>query len=67
MRRYSGLQQYNESLIMAKEHGLKIIQRPGRFLVYRVIKDAPRDIYIGSRGSVDGLRQLVERASGSLR
>ena len=65
MRRHSGRQQYNEALIMAKEHGLRIVQLPGRYLLYRVMKDAPRDIYVGARGSVEGLRQLVERAAGS--
>lgn len=66
MRRHSGRQQYNEALLMAKEHGLRIIQQPGRYLLYRVMKKAPRDVYIGSRGSVEGLRQLVERAAGSV-
>lgn len=65
MRRHSGRQQYNEALIMARDHGLRIVQQPGRFLLYRVMKNGPRDAYIGSRGSVEGLRQLVERAAGS--
>lgn len=65
MRRHSGRQQYNEALIMAKEHGLRIVHMPGRWLLYRIVKDAPRDIYVGARGSVEGLRQLVERAAGS--
>jgi len=65
MRRHSPLQQYNEALLMAKENGLRIIQRPGCWLLYRIMKNAPRDAYVGSRGSVEGLRQLVERAARS--
>jgi hypothetical protein len=66
MRRYSSLQQYNEALLMAREHGMRIIQRPGCYLLYRIMKEAPKDAYIGSRGSVEGLRQLVERAARAM-
>lgn len=67
MRRHSGRQQYHEAQVMAKEHGLRIVMAgPGRYLLYRVMKNAARDTYIGARRSVEGLRQLVERASGSL-
>lgn len=66
MRRHSGRQQYNEAQIMAKEHGLRIVEVQGRYLLYRVMKHAARDTYIGARRSVQGLRQLVEHASGSL-
>lgn len=66
MRRHSGRQQYNEALLIAKENGLRIIQRPGCYLVYRIMKEAPKDAYIGSRGSVEGLRQLVERAARTM-
>lgn len=66
MRRHSGRQQYHEAQVMAKEHGLRIVSMQGRYLLYRVMKNAARDTYIGARRSVEGLRQLVERASGSL-
>lgn len=66
MRRHSGRQQYHEAQVMAKEHGLRIVSMQGRYLLYRIMKNAARDTYIGARRSVEGLRQLVERASGSL-
>lgn len=66
MRRHSGRQQYHEAQVMAGEHGLRIVSMQGRYLLYRVMKNAARDTYIGARRSVEGLRQLVERAAGSL-
>lgn len=66
MRRHSGRQQYHEAQVMAKEHGLRIVSMQGRYLLYRVMKNAARDTYIGARRSVEGLRLLVERASGSM-
>lgn len=65
MRRHSGRQQFNEALQIAKDHGLRVVAQPGRYLLYRVMQHAPRDAFIGSRGSVEGLRQLVERAARS--
>lgn len=65
MRRHSGRQQFSEALQIAKDHGLRIVAQPGRYLLYRVMKDASRDTYVGARGSVEGLRQLVAQAAGS--
>lgn len=65
MRRHSPLQQYNEALLMAKENGLIVLQRPGRWLVYRIMSGCAKNVYVGSRGSVEALRKFVEQASGS--
>lgn len=61
MRRHSGLQQYNEALVLASENGLKVVQRPGQFLLYRINPHAERNIFIGSRSTVQGLRSLLSK------
>lgn len=61
MRHHSGLQQWKEAVQIAKDHGLKIVQKGERYLLYR--QSTPRNVYLGFRTSVQGLRQFVARCA----
>jgi hypothetical protein len=57
MTRHSPLQQLKEAKQIAIDHGCFVTEKGGKFSVYR--KMPMRLVYLGSRSSPEGLRQLV--------
>lgn len=56
-RQHTPLQQFREAQQIARDHGLFVIEKSGKYLLYR--NDPKRHIYIGARSSVQGLRSFV--------
>ena len=46
---------------LASAHGCMVIDRGGKYLVYR--KTALRPVYLGSRGTPEALRAFVRRVT----
>lgn len=61
MRQRNPLQVLKEAKQIALDHAMFVVEKGGKFLVYRVCK--PRNVYLGSRGSVEGLRAFVARCA----
>lgn len=55
------LQVLKEAKQIAQDHAMFVVERSGKFLLYRVGK--PNNIYVGSRASVTGLRSFVARCA----
>lgn len=53
------LQVLKEAKQIAVDHAMFVVEKSGKYLLYR--KNPARAIYLGSRGSPDGLRALVTR------
>lgn len=64
-KRHDPLQQYREAQQIARDYGMFIVEKPDsekvRYLVYR--RTTPRNVFLGFRGSVEGLRKFVESCS----
>ena len=56
-RQHSPQQQFKEAKQIAKDHGLFVVEKAGRFLLYRA--NPQRPIYLGSRSSAQTLRSFV--------
>lgn len=61
MHRHSPLQQLKEAKQIALDHHMFVVERPGKYLLYRQGK--PNNIYLGARVSVENLRTFVERCA----
>lgn len=62
MARHTPQQQFKEAKQIASDHGLFVVERSGKFQLYR--KNDIKNIYLGTRGSASGLRQLVCSVTG---
>ena len=60
MRQHSPRQQFKEAQQLAIDHGMFVIAKGDRFLLFR---KAERPIYLGMRGSVSGLHSFVSRCA----
>lgn len=58
-RRHTPLQQFKEAQEIAKTAGLFVLERGGKFQVYR--KNPQKNIYLGTRATAEGLRQYVAK------
>ena len=61
-RERNPLQVLKEAKQIAIDYGMFVVEKSGKYLLYR--KNPARAIYLGSRGSVDGLRAFVVRCAG---
>lgn len=50
-----------EAKQIALDHGMFVVERPGTYLLYR--EEKPANVFIGKRGSVEGIRALVARCA----
>lgn len=55
-------QQYKEARQIAADYGMFVVDKGGRFLVYR--KTSVRPVYLGQRSDAAGLRSFVCRCAG---
>ena len=60
-RERNPLQVLKEAKQIAFDHAMFVVEKSGKYLLYR--KGQIKNIYLGSRGSVDGLRALVSRCA----
>lgn len=60
--RYSDLTKLKHAKAIAKEHGLFVVELPGKYLLYREAE--PRNQFVGKRKTIDALMSLVKTASG---
>lgn len=51
------LQVLKEAKQIARDHGCFVVEKPGRFLLYR--KTPTRNVYVGFRSDVNALRAYV--------
>lgn len=56
---HTPLQQYKEACQIAKDHNMFVVDKPGKYLVYRQMPD--RNILLGSCKTVETLRRKVSR------
>ena len=71
-RRHTPLQKFREACQIARDHGMHVIEQKVRnrnglrtvFVLYRDLPDG-RSTRLGARSTVDGVRALVVRCSGS--
>ncbi|MER2537663.1 MAG: hypothetical protein ABTQ26_00325 [Azonexus sp.] len=57
MPRHTPQQQFKEAKQIAKDHGCFVIEKAGRYLVYR--KTPMRAVYLGARSTPETLRAFV--------
>lgn len=55
--RHSPLQQLKEAKQIALDHGLFVVEKDSRFLLYR--QQQPKNTYIGARSTPEALRAFV--------
>jgi len=55
---HTPLQQYKEAREIAKANGMFVVEKPGRYLLYR--QHSPRNVYLGFRSDVGDFRRFVE-------
>lgn len=56
-RRHTPLQQFREAKQIAIDHGLFVVEKTGKYLLYR--QNPERPIYLGFRTTAEGLRRFV--------
>ena len=56
-RQHSPQQQFKEAKQIANDFGLLVVEKAGRYQVYR--RMATRNVFVGERGTPDGLRNFV--------
>lgn len=62
-RFHSPLQQLKEAKAIAAAYGIFVVEKPGRFLLYR--SSQPRNIYLGYRSAIADFRHFVEACAGN--
>ena len=63
MRRHSGVQQYKQACQIAKDHNMFVVDKGGRFLVYRKVPG--RNVCLGECASAEALFRKVSRCASS--
>lgn len=61
MAQQTPIRAIKEAKLMAKDFGMFVVEKPGRFLLYRQGKT--RNIFLGFRSDVAEFRRLVERCA----
>ena len=56
-------QAWKETQQFCKDYNMFISEKGGKYHLYRKMPNRP--VYLGSRGSVEGIRSLVEKCAGS--
>ena len=62
MRQHSPRQQFREAQQIATDHGMFVVDKGDRFLLFR---KAERPIFLGMRASPSALRSFVSRCAAS--
>lgn len=62
MRQHSPLQQFREAQQLAADHGMFVVNKVGRFLLYRRMPG--RNVFLGRRNSAPAFRLFVEQCAG---
>ena len=62
VRRHSDSQKVKEVQQLAKEHGMFVVDKGTRYLLFR--KMDVRNVCIGTRSSANGIRQFVTKCAG---
>lgn len=60
-RQHTPQQQFREAKQIAKDHGLFVVEKAGKFSLYRC--NPQKHIYIGTRSTAETLRSLVCKAA----
>jgi len=56
-RQHSPLQQFKEAQQLARDHGMFVVDKGSRYLLYRNLPH--RNVYLGMRSSVEAFRRFV--------
>lgn len=56
-RQHSPQQQFKEAKQIAADHGLYVVEKAGKYLLYR--RNPQKPIYLGARSSAQSLRSFV--------
>lgn len=56
--RHTPLQQYKEAREIARANGMFVVEKSGRYLLYR--QCSPRNVYLGFRSDIGDFRRFVE-------
>lgn len=62
-RQHNPLQQWREAQQIAADYNMFIVHKGDKYVLYRKLPTRP--VYLGQRGSVSGIRALVEKCAGS--
>ncbi len=62
MRRHSPLQQFNQACQIAKDNNMFVVDKDGRYFVYRKLPD--RNVCLGQCSSTETLFRKVSRCAG---
>ena len=57
MTRHSPLQQFKQAKQIAQDHGLLVIEKSGKYQIYR--RMATRVVFIAERGTPDSVHRMV--------
>lgn len=63
MAQQTPIRAIKEAKQMAKDFGMFVVEKPGRFLLYR--QSTPHNVYIGFRSNVADFRRFVEACAYS--
>ena len=63
MRRHTPQQQFHQACQIAKDHGMFVVDKGGRFLIYRKLPD--RNVCLGECASAETLFRKVSRCATS--
>lgn len=61
-RQHSPLQQFKEAQQLAKDHGMFVVDKGDRFLLYRKLPG--RNVFLGKRNSAPAFRLFVAQCAG---
>ncbi len=60
--RHSPTQQFKEAQHLAKDHGMFVVDKGDRFLLYRKLPS--RNVFLGMRSTVEAFRRFVASCVG---
>jgi hypothetical protein len=63
MRRHTPRQQLSEAKQIARDHGMFVLKKDGKLLLYR--EATPRNVYVGMRSEIGAFRSFVARCAES--
>jgi hypothetical protein len=63
MKRHTGQQQFKQACQIAKDHGMFVVDKGDKFIVYR--KTPIRNVCLGECGSAEALFRKVSRCANS--
>lgn len=64
-RRHNPVQQWKEATQFCKDYNMFIVEKSGKYHLYRRVEGSDKPTYLGNRGSVAGIRTMAEKCAGS--